>query len=154
MQTRGRVRVGYLIQVTTIIVIFLILIVLILQDDGTDSILNRNRHWLGLLGFVWLFGGGFLLVARSFYFITLDNQEIIFTTLVGRTFRYRFSEVSRTKSTSETLKSRFYSSHGYQILTLEFADGREVDLSANVYSNFEQLKATIYQNIGGQHNSA
>jgi hypothetical protein len=145
MQIKGQLRTGYLIQSTLITVVLLLPIIFLLQDDGTNSLLNRNRYWFGLIGFVWLFGGAAFFMIRSFYFISIGDYGIIYTSLFGKKSEYKFEDISRAKSRSATLKSRFYSSPGYQILTLEFKDGEELEISANIYSNFNNLKEVIYR---------
>ena len=154
MQIKGSFRIAYFVQVALIVIVFLVLILLLLRDAGTNSPLNENRYWFGLVAFIWLFGGAFFFALRHVFFISLDDHEILFTSLIGKTFRYKFEDILRIESKSATLKQRFYSSAGYQILNIEFTDGRELEISANVYANFDKLKGQIYQHTRGQHNSA
>jgi hypothetical protein len=145
MQTNGELRTGYLIQLTFITVVLLLPIIFFLEDDGTNSILNRNRYWFGLIGFLWLFGGAGFFMIRSFHFISISENGIKYTSLLGRKFEYNFDDILKTKSNSATLRSRFYSSPGHQILTIEFRDGEELEISANIYANFASLKEKIYR---------
>jgi hypothetical protein len=147
MQVKGKFRIGYLIQCTVIVIVFLIPIILFLKDDGTDSTLNSNRFWFGVVGFVWLFGGALFFVHKDIFFINISNEGMTFTTIFGKTLRYKYYDLLKIDTTSASLKRRYYSSPGYQIVTITFRDGKSIDISANVYANFEKIKSEIYKHF-------
>ena len=70
-----------------------------------------------------------------------------FTTILGKTLRYKYNDVLKIETKSATLKSRYYSSPGYQIATIIFKDGKAIEISANVYANFEKMKREIYNHV-------
>lgn len=143
MQVKGKFRIGYLIQCTVIIIVFLIPIILFLQDDGTNSMLNNNRFWFGIVGLAWLFGGGLFFLHKNIFFVDVSNEGMTFTTIFGKTLRYKYYDLLKIDTASATLKRRYYSSPGYEIVTVTFKDGNSINISANVYANFEKIRGEI-----------
>jgi hypothetical protein len=92
-----------------------------------------------------LFGGALFFVHKNIFFINISNEGITFTTIFGKKLRYKYYDLLKIEATSATLKRRNYPSPGYQIITITFKDGKSIDISANVYANFAQIKSEIYK---------
>lgn len=144
---KGKFRIGYLIQCIVIVIVFVIPIILLLKDDGTNSTLNSIRYWFGAIGFVWLFGGSLFFVHKNVLFVHISDEGMTFTTIFCKRLRYKYYDLLKIESTSATSEWRYYSSPGYQIITITFIDGRSIDISANVYANFEKIKREIYKHF-------
>ena|SRR5688572_29808274 len=147
MQVKGTFRIGYLIQCILIVAALIIPIILFLKDDGTNSTLNSNRFWFGFIGFIWLFGGALFFVYKTVFFINVSDQEMTFTTIFGKSLRYKYHDVLKIETRSATLKRRYYSSPGYQVITIILKDGKSIEISANVYANFEKMKREMYTHV-------
>lgn len=141
----SKLRAAIFIQVIVIGAILILPILGILKDDGTGSWLNHYRYPAAIIAFIWLFGGAFIFTSKSIFFIVLSGDQVTFKNIFGQAFCYRYADIVRISSKSTTLKRRFYPSPGYQIIHVEFKDGRTFPISAHVYANFAAIRNFIYK---------
>lgn len=149
MPIQSRFRSGFAVQSTVIFIVLCgisYLILLILDDDGTQHWMNRHRYVLATAAWGWIWGGYLFLGLKVLIKIRLTEQGIELKRLFGPVRKVEYNQVVLTK-TNLISSSRSWSNSGYQELKIELSDGSAINISENVYANYADLKAYLYERI-------
>lgn len=142
---KSRIRVAYIVQVVTVVVLIHIPVMLALGDDDPSYPMNLSRL-IWIFGVIWISGGLIIYFRRKISFIQVDSDTIVFRTVTGRVWRYQFNEIRKIETYRE--RSRGSYSLGYQVMVVKFYDGKDLVISANQYANYGELKGGIYRWYG------
>ena len=142
-------RIGFIIQS---IVLFIglcgitYIVVLALEDDGTEFWMNENRNILGLGAILWIWGGYIYVGFRTMQSIMLTSNQIEIRKLFGKIEKYEYSKITSTKIHKIT-SSYSWTNSGFEKLNLELSDNSIIIISENMYDNYLEMKSFVYKQL-------
>ena len=141
---KSRYRTGYIIQSVFLGILLLLMAApffyIIFAFELTIKGLLLN---IGII--VFLLGIPIFYASRLIYQLGLSSEQMEIRGIIKKRI-YKYGSITSISTMRHTLKKRFYSSPGYEILRIKFNDGRLFQISANVSANYSQLKSNIYAN--------
>lgn len=122
------------------------IIFLVLEDDGTTYWVNQNRIVIGVIAFLWIWGGYIFIGFRTVFTMVLTTQHFEIRRLFGKTSKYDYSQIISI-NTERATSSRSWSNSGYQLLKLELSDDSTITISENMYNNYIEIKTSLYKQL-------